>query len=152
MIRLKVITFCIVAAATLLCSYASADQPQPSQHPEIRFVDFPPRIDPQGTHRHYPLAVGSLVFFRQGMRVREVSRDPKGESVESSRSIDAESTVTRLPDETLIVEPDGTRLHLQPDAIIDRSEPSRNYEIIIVPPGRMVPAYLKSVKPDFIVR
>lgn len=148
--------FANVAAAVVMLGVASATQepdaaPQ-SPAPEVRYVDLPARLDPLGTHKHVALQVGSRVYVRSGIRIREISSGPDGRTAEHSEELDAASRITRLPGETLVVEPDGTKRHFAVDAIIDRSEPARNYTIVIIPPGRPVPAYLRAVKPDLEVR
>jgi hypothetical protein len=141
------IALCLLSAMLFMPAYASGES-----GPEIRYVELPPRLDPEGLHKRYPIPVGSLVFFRQNVRVVESSVNEKGQKFESVRSIDAASKFTRLPHETLVEEPNGTTLHLAPDAIIDRSEPSRNYSVVVVLPGRPIPPYLRSVTPDLVVR
>jgi hypothetical protein len=98
------------------------------------------------------MAVGSSVYFRQNVRVREFTTDSAGRSVEATRGIDAASTVRRLPNETLVVQPDGTTLHFTAGARIDRSDKARNYTVVIILPGNPIPAYLRGTKPDLEVR
>ena len=120
--------------------------------PEIRYVDFPARIDPFGTHKHVPLEVGSRVYFRASVRVHQISTNPDGRTFEQSETVDAASRVTRLANETLVVEPSGVERHFAVDAIVDPPDPSHDFTIVVIPPGRRVPAYLRNVKPDIVVR
>lgn len=119
---------------------------------DIRYVDFPASIDPLGEHRHVPLEVGSRVYLRRSLRVRELSRTSGGLTFEHTEAVDAASRITRLPNDTLVVEPDGTQRRFTADAVIDRSDPSRNFRIVVIPPDVPIPAYLRDAKPVIVVR
>ncbi|HTD36868.1 MAG TPA: hypothetical protein VK669_05085 [Candidatus Limnocylindrales bacterium] len=145
--------YVLVAAVTILSTVASSEpQARETCRPQIRFVDFPSRIDPLGEHRHVPLEVGSRVYVRRSIRIREFSATPHGGTFEQTEAVDAESRITRCATETVVVEPSGAVRHFAADAVIDRSEPARNYMIVVIPPDRLIPAYLRKTKPDIIVR
>jgi hypothetical protein len=153
MSMLASITYIFAALAVLAPAASPVPTAGPSASPhEIRYVDFPARIDPFGTHKHVPLAVGSRVYFRPSVRVHEMSTGPDGRTFEQSETVDAASRVTRLANETLIVEPSGSEHHFAANAIVDPPDPSRNFTIIVIPPDKPVPAYLRGMKPDLEVR
>ncbi len=143
------------AFALVMLSLATSPEPAvapATSAPEIRYVAFPPRIDPFGTHKHVPLEVGSRVYFRPSVRVHQFATAPDGRRFEQSETVDAASRVTRLANETLVVEPSGVERHFAVDAIVDPPDPSHDFMIVVLSPGRPVPAYLRNVKPDIVVR
>jgi hypothetical protein len=123
---------------------------QASPSPDTRYVDFPRRIDPSGTHKHIPLRAGSVLFGRQEIVIHQIIVDRKGHSVDDAYIIDAASSITRLRGETLVVEPDGTTWHLSASARVDRTSPAWGH--VVIPPGKPIPAYLQSSKPDIDLR
>jgi hypothetical protein len=125
--------------------------PPASVH-EIRYVDFPARVDPFGTHKRVALEVGSRVYFRPGVRVHQIASAPDGRRFEQSETVDAASRVTRLANETLVVEPSGAERHFSVGAIVDPPDPSHDFTIVVIRPGTPIPAYLRDVKPDIVVR
>jgi hypothetical protein len=141
----------ITAVAVVFAGGAAFAQPTPpAATPDVRFVDFPSRIDPHGTHKHVAMRVGSVLFARRDVVAHETLTGRDGHAVDMAYPIDAESSITRLPGETLIVEPDGTTWHLSPTTRIDRS--GEWWRHIVIPPGNPIPAYLRASKPDIDLR
>jgi hypothetical protein len=64
--------------------------------------------------------------------------------------LNAESTITRAPGETLIVEPDGAQWHLSPNVRIERG--SGSYKYIVILRDTAMPSYLRAAAPDIDVR
>jgi hypothetical protein len=96
------------------------------------------------------MRVGSRVYYRPAIVMRQVIRSRSAGVMEQAFLVDAASTITRLRGETFVVEPDGTKWHLSPIVVIDRS--ARSYKYVVVPPDVAVPAYLKPVPPDVYAR
>lgn len=117
--------------------------------PQIRYVDFPARIDPRGTNKHVPLAVGTRVYARSQIVVHQMLTDRQGRPFDDAYVLDAASTITQTGGRTIIVEPDGRTWRLARAVRLDRTVPSWRY--VFVRAGEAVPKYLESQKPDIEV-
>jgi hypothetical protein len=149
--RMRTLWLLVIPLMTTMPLGASAkDSAEPTSAGNIRFVDFPLRIDPYGQYKHIPMQLGSRLFFRPGILARQTLTSRQGKRVEQVFVLDGESFITRAPGETLIVEPDGTKWHLSPRVQIERS--TRSYKYVVIPPDRPLPQYLRSVGADIEVR
>jgi hypothetical protein len=144
---------CAVVAAIVWLSAAQHAIAQPTDAgaaPGVAYVDFPATIDPDHSHRHVAMKLGSRVYYRPGITIRQVIRSRSAGVVEQAVLVDAASTITRLRGETFVVEPDGSKWHLSPVATIDHS--GRSYKYVVIPPGAPLPDYLKAVPADVYAR
>lgn len=117
--------------------------------PQIRYVDFPSRIDPGGTHKHVPLTVGSRLYGRRQIVVHQLLTDRQGRPLDDAYVVDAASTITQTGGKATIVEPDGRTWQFSRPIRVDRTVPSWRH--IVVRAGEAVPKYLVPQAPDIEV-
>lgn len=96
------------------------------------------------------MKVGSRLYFRPQLVIRQLIRSRAAGVVEQAILVDAASTITRLGGETLVVEPDGSKWHPSPIATVERS--ARAYKYVVVDPESPMPDYFRSARPDVYVR
>jgi hypothetical protein len=141
-------TFVALMAGAAIMSVAvpaSAEPPSTDPHEPV-YAEFPPRFNAQGAHKHLPFVHGTRFYRRPEMLVHDVSVDAQEHSTDATYAVDAESVVTRLPGETVIVEPDGRTWHFKPTVTVDRNTAAWRYAV--VRRGYPVPGYLLAKQPD----
>lgn len=141
------------AASLVVASLSCAIAPRPAyagQVYAVAYVDFPAAIDPGRTHRHIAMKVGSRLYYRPQLVIRQLIRSRTSGVVEQAILVDAASTITRLGGETLVVEPDGSKWRLSPVATIQRGAGA--YKYVVIDPDVPLPGYLRSRPADVFVR
>lgn len=149
--KLKRIGMLSVGLALAMAHSVQAQQMADRAHSvATTYVTFPAAIDPDHLHRHVLMQRGSRLYHRPQIVMRQMIRSRAAGDVEQVILVDAASVITRLPGETLVVEPDGSKWRLSPVAAVRHGE--RLYKYVVIPPNVPVPDYLRSVRPDVDVR